>query len=129
MDIMGCHGVSWNRIGWSGMAWHVGVGWDVRSRHVMPCHVMPCHFMSCHTYGTSWFDPHRTICRIQNPDIQRAGRNEAAPGGTVGRGGDGQDGTPTDRFAKETIVPLTFQTIADNPPGCVSGSTNKENPI
>ena len=61
--------------------------------HVMPCHVMPCHFMSCHLIVT---------CRIPNPDKSQAGRDGAAHGGTVGRGGDGQDGTPTGRFAQET---------------------------
>ena len=40
----------------------------------------------------------------KNPDIPRAGRDGAAHGGTAGRGGDGQDGTPTDRFAQETTV-------------------------
>ena len=32
---------------------------------------------------------------------------------------------PTDRFTQNTGGPLTFQTIEENPPGCVSGSTNK----
>ena len=34
-------------------------------------------------------------CRIQNPDIPRAGRYGAAPGGTAGPGGDGEHRTPT----------------------------------
>ena len=71
----------------------------------------------------------KIICQIQNPDILRVGRDPSAHGGTAGRGGDGQDGTPTDRFAQETAVPLTLQTIENNPPGRVSGSTNKRNPM
>ena len=45
-------------------------------------------------------------CRIQNPDIPRADRFWAAPSGAAGRGEDGQDRTPTGRFAKGLIVPL-----------------------
>ena len=71
----------------------------------------------------------RTTCRVQNPDIPRAGRDRAAHGETAGRGGVGQDGTPTGRFAQETNAPLTIQTIEENPPGRVSGSTNKGNPM
>ena len=48
-------------------------------------------------------------CRIQNPDIPRAGRVGAAHGGAAGRGGAGQDRTPTDRFDQKTSVPRTFQ--------------------
>ena len=68
-------------------------------------------------------------CRIQNPDIPRAGRGSAAHGGAAGWGGAGQNGTPTVRFAQETTVPLTPQTIEENLPGRASGSTNKENPM
>ena len=68
-------------------------------------------------------------CRIQTPDIPRAGRDGAGHGGTAGRGGDGQDGTPTGRSAQETTVPLTLQTIEESPPGRLSGSTNKGNPL
>ena len=49
------------------------------------------------------------ICRIQNPDIPRAGRVGAAHGGAAGRGGAGQHGTPTDRFAQEITVLRTLQ--------------------
>ena len=51
-------------------------------------------------------------CRMKNTDIPRAGRDEAAHCGTLGR--DGQDGTPTGRFAQDTAVPLTVQTIEEN---------------
>ena len=44
----------------------------------------------------------RKICRIQNPDIPRAGRVGAAQGGAAGRGGDEQEGSPTSRFAQNT---------------------------
>ena len=54
------------------------------------------------------------------PDTLRADRDGAAHGGTAGRGGDGQDGTPTGWFAQQTTVPLTFQTIEENPRGRVS---------
>ena len=58
----------------------------------------------------------KSTCRVQNPDIPRAGRDGAAHGGTAGRGGAEQDGTPTDLFAQETTVPHTLQTIEENPP-------------
>ena len=51
------------------------------------------------------------ICRIQNPAIPRAARGGAAHGGAAGRGGDGQDGTPTRRFAQNTIVFSSSQTM------------------
>ena len=69
------------------------------------------------------------ICRIQNSDIPRAGRDGAAHGGTAGRGGDGQGATPTGRLAQETAVSPTFQTVEENPPGRVSSSTNTGNPM
>ena len=47
-------------------------------------------------------------CRIQNPAIPRAGRVGATHGGAAGRDEDGQDGTPTDRFAQNTTVPRTL---------------------
>ena len=39
--------------------------------------------------------------RFQNPDIPQAGRDGKAHGGTGRRSRDGQDGTPTGRFAQE----------------------------
>ena len=71
---------------------------------------------------------HLRTCRIQNPDI-RAGRVGATHGGAAGRGGAGQDGTPTDRFAQETIVLRTVQGMEDNRPERFFGSTNKRNPM
>ena len=59
------------------------------------------------------------------PELLRAVRDGAVHGGTAGRGGDGQDGTPTGRFAQEITVPLTLQTIEEYPPRRVYGSTNK----
>ena len=53
------------------------------------------------------------ICRIQNPDIPRAGMSGAAHGGAGGRGGERQDRTPAGRFAKETTVPFALQSIED----------------
>ena len=43
-------------------------------------------------------------CRIQNPDIARAGRYGAAHGGTAGPGGDGQHNTPGPR-RKQPLLP------------------------
>ena len=74
----------------------------------------------------------RLTCRIQNPDIARAGRDGAAHSGTAGRVGDGQNwtptGLPTGRFAQETTVSSSFQGIEDNSLELVFGSTNKRNP-
>ena len=51
------------------------------------------------------------ICRIQNPDIPRAG----LVGRTAGRGGGArQDGTPTEQIANETSVPRNPQCIEQN---------------
>ena len=52
-------------------------------------------------------------CRIQNPDIPRAGRDGLARGGTAGRGGAGQDGMPTGRPTKVTSVLHTLQTMEE----------------
>ena len=53
-------------------------------------------------------------CRIQNPDIPRAGQHGAAHGGTAGPGGDGQHKTPTTGpFAQEKTKSLTPQTIEE----------------
>ena len=57
------------------------------------------------------------------------GRGGAARGGAAGRGGDGQGRTPTGRFAQNTTVSLTLQTIEENPPGRVSGSANSRVPM
>ena len=64
-------------------------------------------------------------CRIQNPDIPRAGGDGAANGGAAEQGGAKQDETPTNYFLQNMPVPLTLQTIEDNSPGRLSGSTNK----
>ena len=70
------------------------------------------------------FDLSFLTCRNQNSDIPRASRYVTAHGGTAGRGEDGQNGMPTNRFAQNTAVLLTPQTIEENPLGRVSGSTN-----
>ena len=71
------------------------------------------------------------IYRMQNPEISRAGQAGCARRGgrAVGRGGDEQNETPTDRFAQKTTVPHTFQTIEDKPSGRIPGSTSKRNPV
>ena len=51
------------------------------------------------------------ICRVQNPDLPRAGRYGAAHCGTAGPGGDEQHRTPTGRFHQEKNAPLTLQTM------------------
>ena len=68
-------------------------------------------------------------CQIQNPVIPRVGREGVAHGGTAGQGGNGQDGRPTDQSAQETTALCILQTSEDTPPGPISGSTNKGNPV
>ena len=68
-------------------------------------------------------------CRTQNPDIPRAGRVRAAHGGVAGRGGAGQGGTQTDRFAQDTTVPRTRQGMVHTCPERFLRSTNKRNPM
>ena len=71
-------------------------------------------------------------CRIQNPDIPRAGPGGAAHGGAAGRSGAGQSGTPTGRFAQETTVPSApqgFQGIERNCPEQLPGRTDKGNHV
>ena len=46
------------------------------------------------------------ICRIQNPDIPRAGSGGVAHGGAAGQSGAGQDRTPTGRSVQETTAHL-----------------------
>ena len=52
---------------------------------------------------------YKHTCRIQKPDIPRASRGGAAQGEAAGWGRDGQDGTPTNRFAQNTTVPRVPQ--------------------
>ena len=69
-------------------------------------------------------------CRIQNTNIPRAGRGGAANGEAARRGGAGQDGTPTGRFAQEkTVLFVAFQGIVDNCPERLFGSTEKRTPM
>ena len=70
-----------------------------------------------------------STCRIQSPDIQRAGPVGAAHGGAAGRGTAGQDGAPTDRFAKKTIVPRALWSTEDNCPERPFGDTDEGNRI
>ena len=65
-------------------------------------------------------------CRIQNPDIFRAGRYGAAHGGTAGPGGDGQHRTPTGLFAQEKTALLIFLTTEDNLLGVSLEARTKE---
>ena len=63
------------------------------------------------------------IYRIQNPDVSRSidsGRRKARRRvETIG-----QDRTPTDRFAQDTNIPLTPQSIEENSPQRLLGSTS-----
>ena len=68
-------------------------------------------------------------CRIQNPNIPRAVRVGAAHGGAAGRGGAGQNRTPTGRVAQKPAVPLALQGIVDNCPERFFASANKGNPM
>ena len=56
-----------------------------------------------------------------------SGRGSARQGGR--RGGAGQDGKPTGRFAQETTVPLASQRNVDNCPEFLSGNKNKRDPM
>ena len=67
--------------------------------------------------------------QIRSPDIPLAGREGVAHDGTAGRGGNGQDGRPTYRPVHKSTVRFILQTIEDNPPGPISGSRNKGNPV
>ena len=98
-------------------------GSNIRVAHVqrLPDIVFPRFWNKKITFGIT--------CRAQNPGILRAGRDEVAHGGTAGRGGDGQDRTPTGRFAQETTVLLAFPNIEENCFERFSGSTNKRNPM
>ena len=60
--------------------------------------------------------PHSAISHETAPNgsktrtyVPRAGRGGAALGGAAWRGKDGQDGTPTGRFALNTTDPLILQ--------------------
>ena len=55
----------------------------------------------------------------------QAGRGGAAKCETAGRGGVGQDGTPTSAFAKERTAPPALQGIVDNCPERLCGSAEK----
>ena len=58
--------------------------------------------MLCFRLGIKGLISITCTCRVQNPDIPRTGRVGAAHGRAAGRGGAGQDGTPTDRSAQVT---------------------------
>ena len=66
-----------------------------------------------------------TIRRIQNPDIQRAGRGGAAHGRVAGRSGARQVRTPADQFPREITDHPALLVIDNNCPECVLGSLNK----
>ena len=59
------------------------------------------------------------------PEHTTGGRIEAAHGGAAGRGGAGQNGTPTDRLAQETSDPRNLQGIEHTCPERLFRSTNK----
>ena len=84
--------------------------------HVKSYQVKPSHIKSNQT------------CRIQNPDIPRAGRLGAARGGVAGRGGAGYSGTPTGRSDQSTVL-LAPQGIEHNCRERLFGSTNKGIPM
>ena len=93
-----------------------------------PCDARPDPPVECPGFGFDKFafreQKLNMYCRIQNPSIARAGRVGRCTAGR--RGWAGQDGTPTDRSAKETTVPRTFQGIEGNCPERLFGSTNKK---
>ena len=55
-------------------------------------------------------------CRVQNPDIPRAGRGGAAHGAAAGPGWAGPEGMSTVRLAQETSVPRTHKGTEGNCP-------------
>ena len=63
-------------------------------------------------------------CRVQNPDIPRAGRGGAAQGASAEPGQAGPEGTSTVRLAQETFVPRVHQVTEDSCPERPFGSTN-----
>ena len=50
----------------------------------------------------------RFPCRVPNPNLPRAIRVGAAHGGATGRGGAGQNGTPTGRVGQKLTVPVAL---------------------
>ena len=70
-----------------------------------------------------------STCRIQNPDVPRAGRGGAANGGAAGQGGAWQDSMPVGRFVKETTDPQVRQGTENNCSECALENTSKRNPI
>ena len=68
-------------------------------------------------------------CRVQNPNIPWAVRVGAAHGGAAGRGGAGQNRTPTGRVAQKLTAPAAPQGIVDSCRERPFASTNKGNPI
>ena len=81
--------------------------------------VRPGHDLSCSTPRA----PKETVLdnlseargvESKTRNIPLAVRVGAAHGGAAERGGAGQDGTPTGRFAQETTDALAPQTIEDN---------------
>ena len=70
-------------------------------------------------------EPEVKTCRIQNPDIPRAGR-VGAHGGAAGQS---EDWKLTEQFNQETSVPRTPQSIEYKSPEHLSRRTNKRNPM
>ena len=71
----------------------------------VPSPIRLCKFFSGKAYPGNVIQV-KSSCRVQNPNISRAARSEAAHGGAAGRGGDGQIWTLTNRFAQSTTVLL-----------------------
>ena len=70
-----------------------------------------------------------STCRIQNPDIPRAGRVGAAHGGGAGRGGRGRVGRQAGFFIQETTAPLALWGLDNNCPGRFLRSMQNGNPM
>ena len=93
------------------------LGWAGRGEASQKHHGTLCPGPPEHRNQPSWTLIRRggeniyNTCRIQNPDIPRAGRVRAAHGGAAGRDRAEQDGAPTDRFAQEVTFPRTSQGI------------------
>ena len=82
-----------------------------------------------HITGSKMVSRANPTSRIQKPDIPRAGRGRTAHGGAAGRGEAGQDGSPTNRFAKELIVSVALSSIVQNCSERLFRSTNIESPM
>ena len=84
----------------------------------------------CRQFGSPRKQPSFSITQTPDDSKTRTYHGRVESGRTAGRrGGAGQDGTPTKRFAQETSVPRTLRGIENTSPERLSRRTNKGNPM